>query len=504
MKAHLMFRDADFDMRSPIPANADALIQDLELETILRTMASGDAFLHDVARKALLSPLSDPNAIRYRHDLLRDALRNAAVVRELYAFTIEAIERKKKSYFGFFSRYPSSILGGTLDVMQIFVDILARVRRLADEKGACFSSEGFSTLFEMIRRELSDDYFNVIRTHLKNLRFDRGVLVSAALGKGNAGVGYVLRRPNDPPKGFIRRILEKRPAYSFRIPERDENGARALSELRDRGINDVANILSRSAEHILGFFLMLQTELAFYAACINLSERLAGLGTSVSFPVPEAVTGRSHCFSDLYDVSLSIRMNRKIVGNDMNGDGKNAVIIPGAHQGGKTTFLRSIGQAQLMMQCGMFVPAASFRANACRAVFTHSRREEDASMKSGKLDEELGRMSAIVDSLAPDAIVLFNESFAATNEREGSEIARQITTALLERRVKIFFVTHLYEFSHGLSDEKREDILFLRAERKTDGERTFRIVEGVPLRTSFGEDVFRIVFGPKRPEEREG
>jgi hypothetical protein len=26
-------------------------------------------------------------------------------------------------------------------------------------------------------------------------------------------------------------------------------------------------------------------------------------------------------------------MNRKIVGNDMNGDGKNAVIITGANQG---------------------------------------------------------------------------------------------------------------------------------------------------------------------------
>ncbi len=53
-------------------------------------------------------------------------------------------------------------------------------------------------------------------------------------------------------------------------------------------------------------------------------------------------------------------------------------------------------------------------------------------MKSGKLDEELGRFSEIVDSITPDAIVLFNKSFSATNEREGSEIARQITSALLK------------------------------------------------------------------------
>ena len=83
-----------------------------------------------------------------------------------------------------------------------------------------------------------------------------------------------------------------------------------------------------------------------------------------------------------------------------------------------------------MMQCGMFVPAVSFSANICNGVFTHFKREEDAAMKSGKLDEELGRMSLIVDQVKPNAIVLFNEFFAATNEREGSEIARQIVYGL--------------------------------------------------------------------------
>jgi DNA mismatch repair ATPase MutS len=55
-------------------------------------------------------------------------------------------------------------------------------------------------------------------------------------------------------------------------------------------------------------------------------------------------------------------------------------------------------------------------------LFTHYKREEDTAMESGKFDEELSRMSTIVDELTPDAMVLFNESFAATNEREGSEI----------------------------------------------------------------------------------
>lgn len=34
----------------------------------------------------------------------------------------------------------------------------------------------------------------------------------------------------------------------------------------------------------------------------------------------------------------------------------------------------------------------------------------------------------------------------------------------------------------------------LKAERKTDAERTFRITEGEPLPTSFGADVYNAVF----------
>jgi DNA mismatch repair ATPase MutS len=36
-------------------------------------------------------------------------------------------------------------------------------------------------------------------------------------------------------------------------------------------------------------------------------------------------------------------MKRKITGNDLNAETKDLVIITGANQGGKSTFLRSIG-----------------------------------------------------------------------------------------------------------------------------------------------------------------
>jgi DNA mismatch repair ATPase MutS len=134
---------------------------------------------------------------------------------------------------------------------------------------------------------------------------------------------------------------------------------------------------------------------------------------------------------------------------------------------------------------------------------THFKREEDAAMERGKLDEELSRMNEIVEHLQPGSMLLMNESFAATNEREGSEIATQITTALMEKGVRICYVTHLYHFAQRLHRKNLPNIVFLRAERQPDGTRTFKLIEAGPLQTSYGEDVYREVFGPERSQQSE-
>ena len=83
-------------------------------------------------------------------------------------------------------------------------------------------------------------------------------------------------------------------------------------------------------------------------------------------------------------------------------------------------------------------------------------------------------MSQIADQLTPGSAVLFNESFAATNEQEGSEIARQMIRALQETGIKVFFVTHMYDLAGGLHEQATETAAFLRAPRQDEGQRTFR------------------------------
>jgi len=491
-----MYKDHNFDLQQKLPWNEQILIQDLELNTLFNAMALGDKFLFEVAKKAVLSGLNnDLDTILYRQNILKDCLKNSSIVRDIYNIAVESIESEKKHYFGLFSKYPEFILDRSIEVLQMFMEMLKKLRTIADEHADKFESEGFTAFFTMLKKELDDEFFDSVQNHLRELKFDDGILISAELGKGNKGTNYILRKPQDKKQSWIKRFFTKKPpVYSFCISGRDESGARALSELKERGINLVANALAQSNDHILSFFNILRTDLAFYIGCLNLYEQLSQMGEPVCFPLPVASYERKSSFKELYDVCLALTMKQKIVGNDLNADNKDLVIITGANQGGKSTFLRSIGLAQLMMQCGMFVQAESFCANICDGLFTHYKRKEDATMKSGKLDEELSRMSDIVDHITPNSIVLFNESFAATNEREGSEIARQIICALLEKRIKVFFVTHLYEFAHGLYNKKMENVIFLRAERQSDGKRTFKMIEGKPLQTSFGEDLYNRIF----------
>lgn len=493
MKAFLMYRDQDFDLGRELPTNEGALTQDLGLNTLFEAMALGDEFLFDVVKKALLSSLTDPEEITYRQQALADCLEEPEIIRDIYRIAVEAIQGEKNIFLGLLKDSPDAILNRSLQVLQLFFDLLKRLRQIADEHAARFRSEAFTRFFAMLEKELDDKYLQTVEHHLKELQFHGGVQISARLGRGNKGANYVLRTPKQ--QSLMERLpFGNRSGYSFTIPDRDMSGLRAVDELRGRGLNPIANALAQSTDHILSFFTMLRSELAFYIGCLNLHSRLAEKDEPTCFPVP-LVSGRDELSAQgLYDVSLSLNLEERVVGNDLGTDGKRLVMITGANQGGKSTFLRSVGLAQLMMQGGMFVPAESFRASVCNGIFTHYKREEDATMTSGKLDEELSRMSDIADKITPNSILLCNESFASTNEREGSEIARQVVCALIEANVKIFFVTHLFDLAYGFYHERLDTALFLRAERQPDGRRTFRLVEGEPLPTSYGEDSYRRIF----------
>lgn len=500
MKAHLMHREADFDPEAPLPPHAQALIDDLGLDYLCEAMSGKDNEAFKVARAALLLGLTDPEEITYRQDVLADCLAHPEVMREFYALVLETIERQRKIHRLLFLSSVSAKLHGSLESLHLLVEMLVRMRDLARARGGQFRSEGLATMFAMLVRELDDDYIAQVKADLADLEFHRGELMSVQLGTYLSGIGHTLRKPRVVAHPLLDKLLGTGlPSRSFRIADRDEAGGRILADLKDRGLDKVANSVAQATDNILAFIACLRTEVGFYVGCLALHDRLAAESLPTCRPQISADSQGMVSARGLYDPGLCLSGVPTVIGNDLDADDADLIVITGANQGGKSTFLRALGLAQLMAQAGLFVPAQDCRVAVRTAVFTHFKRQEDPSMTSGKLDEELHRMSEIADEVTPGAVILFNESFSSTNEREGSQIAREVIRALREAKVRIVFVTHQYDLSSGLEASGDEHIVFLRAERAEGGARTFRLLPGQPLSTSFGADLYAEIFGSGLP-----
>ncbi|REE97630.1 MutS-related protein [Thermomonospora umbrina] len=484
MRPGLLFAD---DGVRPEAAVTGEAAEDLHLDGLWAAMARGDERLFALARAATLAPLTDPAAIAYRQDVLDDCLRNAPAVRALYALADEAVTAEQKILRG---ARPEALLNRSVRILDLFCDHLRRLGGLVAEHADAFRSDGFTRLFRAVRTELDVDYLRTVETMLEQLRFEHGIVVTARLGKGNKGVGFTMHEP--PGKGrdpSLRRF--KRSGLGFTVPGDPEDYWRALSAFRGRVLEEIATATAQSADHVRDFFVALRDEVGFYVGCVNLAETLSRLGLPTCRPEPTAPDARALTAEGLYEPCLALLLDAPVVANDVDADRRDLVMVTGTNRGGKSTFLRSVGVAHLMMQSGMFVGARRFAASIAEGLFTHFKREEDRSMSSGKLDEELARMSAVVDRLRPGALVLCNESFVSTNEREGSDIAAEILRALTDVGVRVVFVTHLYDLAHRMHTERSSRCLFLTA----GGD--FRLAPGTPSPTAHAMDLYERVL--RRP-----
>ncbi|MGI5976920.1 MAG: MutS-related protein [Candidatus Limivicinus sp.] len=483
MRAGLLYQDAEPVWSEKPDARWDERFADLELEHILKAMSGGNNEIYSVCRQLLDRPLQSGEEIIFRQDILRDCIARPGLIRRLYRICQEAEGKRRGSWYRLSSRYLSSIYSSAAYLLNIYMEALVEIRRAVEN--VKFSSEGLRRFSSTLSRELSEEYLDEVRSLESGLDQSDGILISAGFGSFLQGISYVKRQQD---RGFARLRWLTLPSYT--VAERDMAGAADLGARRDRAINEVANAMAQAADSLESFTEQLRKELAFYVGALNLRDRLEKLGLPHSFPVPDR--DGKQLWRELCDCSLGLLKGGEVVGNTLEMGGKKLCLITGANQGGKTTFLRSIGQCQLMAQCGLFVCAESCVFPVKRCIYTHFKREEDAEMDSGKLDEELGRMSGIIDGMVPGGMLLSNESFASTNDPEGSEILSQITRALLERDVEMFTVTHLINYAMKFAE--LPETLCLRADRRENGKRSFRLILGKPLKTAFGEDIFKKIF----------
>ena len=541
MKSYLLYRDRELTYLDKY-YDSNSIIRDLELNAIFNAAAKGtyegkrradqrrveDPYLSETMRRVMMIPLRNQEEIQYRQSILNDFLTREGFGCELYEMLCDMMEKwdkfGRKTNENRAGASPKVLLSNEVEIMKLFVDNLTLLKEMLEVYKDRLFSEGLTNLRNRLDEEFPEERLLQLTKLVNDLLFypdnqdnlehtkDASYQMNRARLVVECGFGDGLKLSDISLENITTEITAYRNPYGLASTITNAVGniiPGSFSTFTDAALSEqMEDMLFQAVSYVVDyctpfrndmkqFFTSLYSEVAFYRGCINVKANLKRVGIDICFPVVTA--NGSFIFKELKEAVMAMKQNTQVVGNSVTINDKRMLVVTGANQGGKSTFLRSIGIAQIMMQCGMFVGANVYQSGIYREFFTHFTRREDSSMNSGRLDEELRRMSQIVDHLGDNSLVLLNESFSTTTELEGSQIAYDILKAFYQKNITVLTVTHLLSFAQKVYEEKQEDpdmkVDFLSAERLPDGKRTFHMIAHEPELTSFGLDLFNEIVG---------
>lgn len=537
MKVGLLYPDREWKDTGAY-YDSESIIRDLGLSILFQVSSrnqepkkgtvqradEADRHLGEMLKKIMMVPLRTKEEICYRQDILRDCMKNKEFMESLYeisrdmTFRWEALGKQQLDKPG--SRDKSANLLSRIEILHLFVNTLSRIKTLCRRYDTELTSSGLVDFCRRLEEDFGDEQEEKIRGILSDIIFYCDGQEEYSLTGSGGRKEYISRMVLDcsiadgmklgaislEEVSTVERKLRKRKsdmtlrekmttAFS-REPTlilKDVDLLEDLKRLNEQVTAYIMDSFRPMMEEMKDFFEELYAQTAFYQACNNLFTRCEHSHIRLCFP--DVGSREQLNFQELMEFCMAVYRGQIPVGNDCDVDGKRLLVITGANQGGKSTFLRSVGIAQIMMQCGMPVCAKSFVSGIFPHFFTHFTRREDSAMNSGRLDEELGRIDGIIRHLGDGSMVLLNESFATTTEEEGSVIADDVIRAMLEAGVKVLTVTHLLAFAGKMYGRQLPEAAFLAAQRREDGTRTFKMIAGAPELTSFGLDLYEELIG---------
>jgi DNA mismatch repair ATPase MutS len=240
-----------------------------------------------------------------------------------------------------------------------------------------------------------------------------------------------------------------------------------------------------------------------------LIEKIMRAGMPWCWPEIVPAADRICQVSDAYNVQLAIRdlsdgddrkLPQRVVANDIEmGEQGRIAILTGPNQGGKTTYMQSVGLAQVLFQLGLPVPGTSARISPVDAIYTHYPIKERLDLGTGRLGDEAKRIRAIFERVSRHSLVLFNESLATTNMGESVFLAQDIVRTLRQIGLRAIFTTHLHDLASAAAKINTDTVgdstvISLVASPQADGWQdnghySYRVEAGPPLGRSYAEAI---------------
>jgi hypothetical protein len=449
---------------------------DLGLASIIRALDYDGRHGRFVA--STLAQLNvEPQVIRYRQEILDDLLKLPALAAGIAGVLPQLSELANTSRPGNWGEnIPLLQVATRLAELDAYVTCVEGLSAALEAAGAAVHAEGLVVLREMLGQVRAQADYQRLTSDLPQLRAQLDQAGSITLGinldaqlrpesativsvnaSRFAGKGSLLdrlfgeRAAPDAVRGIT--ALYKADEGRQHTPEHEL--FRDMHRLLERVATPVAEALaSYTRVHSAGL-ARLEPELAWYLGAARLAHDLRAAGLLLCRPEIAPVDERACEIEAAYSLDLALRQRaahgsaglaESVVPNDVAfGAGARIFILTGPNSGGKTTYSRAVGQAQVLFQAGLLVPGRRARISPVDGIFTHFAAPERLDVGGGRLAEELERLAQIFRQAGRSSLVLLNEPLASTDHGAARALCRDILAGLQLLGARAIFVTHLHE-----------------------------------------------------------
>jgi DNA mismatch repair protein MutS len=429
---------------------------DLRLDQIVAAIA-GDREERDLLTALLYRQVRDAGTLSYRHEVFRDledpgllemARRFAERMRQVRAHLSQLA---KMQY-----RYQQE--GWFLDAAAIYCDAL---RSLAGDLAAVrVASRGLLAFRDYLAAYVASAQFTGLAADTAERQDDlgrvaylvrvKGLRVDVSRYDGEADYSAEI----DTTFERFKQGAVKDYRISYRgWPGMNHVGGQIL-DLVARLFSDKFAALDAYCGRHAGFLdatiRQFERELQFYLAYLDYIGPLRSAGLSFCFP--ELSEDSKEIFAkDTFDLALARKLvagGGPVIRNEFRLNGPERIfVVSGPNQGGKTTFARTFGQLHHLASIGCPVPGSAARLFLFDQLFTHFEREEDPANLSGKLEDDLIRIQAVLEAATPRSIVIMNEIFTATTLSDARFLGRKVMEKVIELDLLCVYVTFVEELA---------------------------------------------------------
>lgn len=473
----------------------------------------------------ILSPLSDPNKIRYRQSgievffdstIARQSIADIlSGVRDVGRITgkiangnlmprdcisllnsLEILPGIKFRLSGLESEYIKDISAKTAD----FSDICSLLNRavydgsdeeLSDSKGknVKYIKSGYNKELDELRSLFQNSRVKI--AEIENRERERTGIKNLKIGY-NRVFGYYIEVTNS--------FKDKVP-YEYKRRQTLSNAERYITEELKELEEKILSAEDRAAQLELTLFNDVKNELLKHVKELqSAAEALSELDVLVSL----ATVAREHNYvkpliSD-YGGKLDIVEGRhpvveavskqRFIPNDclLDSDDNRTMIITGPNMAGKSTFMRQVALITILAHIGSFVPAKSAEIPLTDKIFTRIGASDSLISDQSTFMVEMTETANIIKNATKNSLIILDEIGRGTSTFDGLSIAWSVVEFVTkEIKAKTLFATHYHELTElegilpGVKNykitvrEMQGTIIFLRKIMRGGANRSFGI-----------------------------